>query len=343
MSLPSSAPPPSSPASRLMRGYGPLFGFAVLFMLMAALVPTVGQEIKTVAVAGPGGGAPGSGATAGDGSPAGTDAYGPGATEGAAGATTGSGPAAARRGGNAGRPTRAGSGAAGSGGGSGSAAGGAGGASGGRPAAASGKIGGCANRKAQVPNDPYSPPCIAFSGDNGGGTYKGVSATEIIISARMAGLPDFSAAPSDSGPAASFSIKPEEIRRTLEGLAEYFNSRFQFYGRKLKIVFFDGKGNFNTELQGGGQEQVEADAIKAAEEIKAFADIIAFTAPYADALARRGLIASAPRIMSHEWYEQPAGPTPGASRPTARSSSRASATTSTSGWPASPPSTPAAT
>ena len=72
MSLPSSTPPPSSPASRLMRGYGPLFGFAVLFMLMAALVPTVGQEIKTVAVAGPGGG--GSGATAGDGSPEGTDA-----------------------------------------------------------------------------------------------------------------------------------------------------------------------------------------------------------------------------------------------------------------------------
>ena len=49
--------PPPSPASRLMRGYGPLFAFAILFLLMAALVPTVGQEIKTVAVAGPGGGA----------------------------------------------------------------------------------------------------------------------------------------------------------------------------------------------------------------------------------------------------------------------------------------------
>ena len=42
VSLPSSASPPPSPASRLMRGYGPLFGFAVLFLLMAALVPTVG-------------------------------------------------------------------------------------------------------------------------------------------------------------------------------------------------------------------------------------------------------------------------------------------------------------
>ncbi|MGH9010613.1 MAG: ABC transporter substrate-binding protein, partial [Acidimicrobiia bacterium] len=217
--------------------------------------------------------------------------------EGAAGATTGSGPAAARGGGNTGT-TRAGSGPITA---SGGGAGGGPSASGGKGSAASGKIGGCANRKAQVPNDPYSPPCIAFSGDNGGATYRGVTPTEITLSARIAGLPDFSAAPSDSGPAAAFSIKPEEIKRTLEGLAEYFNSRFQFYGRTLKVVFFDGKGNFNTEIQGGGQEQVEADAVKAAEEIKAFGDIIAVSAPYSDALARRGLMSFGAPYMSQEW------------------------------------------
>jgi hypothetical protein len=303
VSLPSSAPPPPSPAARLMRGYGPLFAFAVLFMLMAALVPTVGHEIKTVPVAGPGGDPTGSGATAGDGSPAGTDAYAPdGAESGAGGGTTGSGAAApARRGASTGT-TRAGSGpASGSGGGRGAAA--AGPTSGGPARTASGKIGGCANRKAQVPNDPYSPPCIAFSGDNGGDTYRGVAPTEITLSARIAGLPDFSAAPSDSGPAASFSVKPEEIKRTLEGLAEYYNSRFQFYGRKLKVVFYDGKGNFNTELQGGGQEQVEADAVKAAEEIKAFAEILAISAPYSDALARRGVLSFGAPFMSQEWLK----------------------------------------
>jgi hypothetical protein len=281
-----------------MRGYGPLFAFAILFTLMAALVPTVGTEIKTVAAAGPGAGPSGAGATAGDGSPAGGDAAAPGAaSEGAEGATTGSGPAAARGRGNT-ATTRAGSGpVTASGGGAAGAAGPSG--AGGRKA--SGTIGGCANRKAQVPNDPYSPPCIAFSGVNGGDTYRGVTPTEITISARLAGLPDFSAAPSDNGPAASFSIKPEEIKRTLEGLADYFNSRFQFYGRKLKMVFFDGKGNFNTELQGGGQEQVEADAVKAAEEIKAFADIIAISAPYSDALARRGVMSFGAPYMSQEW------------------------------------------
>ena len=66
-------------------------------------------------------------------------------------------------------------------------------------------------------------------------------------------------------------------------------------------MFFDGKGNFTTELQGGGQEQVEADAVKAAEEIKAFADVIAITAPYSDALARRGLLSFGAPYMSAEW------------------------------------------
>ncbi len=297
MSLPSSASPPPSPATRLMRGYGPLFGFAVLFMLMAALVPTVGTEIKTVTVAGPGGGGP----TAGDGSPIGGDASAaPGETtgdNGVGGTTAASGPAARGKAAAGGRSGTA----AGSSGGGGGAAGGAAGAGAGGKQAAAPKIGGCANRKAQVPNDPYSPPCIAFSGDNGGATYRGVTPSEIIMSVRLAGLPDFSAAPSDSGPAASFSIKPEEIKRTLEGLAEYFNSRFQFYGRKLKMVFFDGKGNFNTELQGGGQEAVEADAVKAAEEIKAFGDMIAISAPYSDALARRGLMSFGAPYMSQEW------------------------------------------
>jgi hypothetical protein len=286
-----------------MRGYGPLFAFALLFLLMAALVPTVGQEIKTVAVAGPGAGAGGPsapGATAGDGSPAGGDASAPGGgTDSGGGTTNGSGPTAVRGGGANSAGGRAGTGTAGNGATTGGTAGPS--APGGKTAAAPPRIGGCTNRKVQVPNDPYSPPCIAFSGDNGGATNRGVTPTDIVISARLAGLPDFSSAPSDNGPAATFSIKPEEIKRTLDGLADYFNSRFQFYGRKIKIVYFDGKGSFEKELQGAGQEEVEADAVKAAEEIKAFADIIAISAPYGDALARRGVLSFGAPFMSAEW------------------------------------------
>ena len=38
----------------------------------------------------------------------------------------------------------------------------------------------------QVPGDPYSPPCYAFSGDNGGATYQGVTADEITVTVRAA-------------------------------------------------------------------------------------------------------------------------------------------------------------
>src|SRR3954464_7797998 len=44
---------------------------------------------------------------------------------------------------------------------------------------------GCPDRQKQVPNDPYSPPCIAFSGSNGGSTAKGVTGDKVVIAARV--------------------------------------------------------------------------------------------------------------------------------------------------------------
>jgi len=293
-----SASPPPSPGARLLRGYGPLLAFVVLFTLMAAFVPTVGEEVRTVTVSGPSvpGGNPSS--PAGGASPS-QAADGPD-VDGAPSPSTGTTATGSPAGGGAGArsgPAPAGSSGVADDGQSPTATGG--------PAApVPGTPRPCVNRTKQVPNDPYSPPCIAFSGDNGGATSKGVTGTDIVVSARIGGLPDFSQAPSDSGPAASFRIKPDEVKRTMEGLAEYFNARFQFYGRKIKLAFFEGKGSFTTELQGGGQEQVEADAVKVADELKAFAELNGFTAPFGDALARRGVISFGAPYMSAEWLAQ---------------------------------------
>ena len=283
------SPPPSA---RLLRGYGPLLAFAILFVLMAAFVPSVGPQVRTVTVAGPGAGDPG----AGGGTPF-TGESDPGV---AGPEQPASGPAGSS--GTASGPpsTRTAAGRAGQPGGT-PAAGSAPTRPQAGPASAAAAVGPCAGRKAQVPGDAYSPPCMAFSGGNGGATSKGVTADSIVVGARIGGLPDFSSAPGDSGPAATFRIDAEEIRRTMTALAEYFNSRFQFYGRKLKLEFFEGKGDYVTELQGGGQEQVEADAVKVAEEIKAFAEIMGFTAPYGDALARRGVVNFGAPYMSAEW------------------------------------------
>ncbi|HET7722017.1 MAG TPA: hypothetical protein VFK43_18745, partial [Acidimicrobiales bacterium] len=118
----------------------------------------------------------------------------------------------------------------------------------------------CADRPVQIPGDPYSPPCFEFSGDNGGATAKGVTPEEVIVSARILNEKGFQQTLATLA-GADIVDEPEDVKRTISALAEYFNSRMQFYGRKLAIKFYDGKGSGVNELQGAGQAEAEADAI----------------------------------------------------------------------------------
>ena len=279
----------SAPSARILRGYGPLLAFAVLFCLMAAFVPTVGEEVRTV---------PAEGVAAAPGSPAGypagaTEDAGPGgrsprAGQARAGRREPPGPEVRRRGTGAAPGTAAGPQ----------------GTTGGQPASSGGpkaSLGPCPNRPAQVQGDPYSPPCVVFSGDNGGAIGRGVTGDKVLISVRLFDFPELNIGPED-GPQTTFAIDKEELKNTTLGLTEYFNTRFQFYGRKLEPVFFDGKGDILAEFQGAGQEEAEADAVKAAEEIKPFAELFAITTPYADALSRRQLLNIGAPVMSQQWY-----------------------------------------
>jgi len=106
--------------------------------------------------------------------------------------------------------------------------------------------------------------------DNGGATTKGVTRDEIVI-----------AVPGG----ASFS----ENDRTLEA---YFNKRYEFYGRKLRLVPSDHPPAFTTG------DKMQGAAVKVDEEVKAFASLsIGFQqgqeGVYYDALARRGIISVA--------------------------------------------------
>jgi hypothetical protein len=188
--------------------------------------------------------------------------------------------------------------ASGGGAAAGAAATGAGGAR--KGALPPGVKAGCTDRQRQISNDPYSPPCVTFSGHNGGATSRGVTATKVVIAARVLNEPGFQQALADVA-GAQISDTPEDVKRTVLGMADYFNKKFQFYGRKMEIAFFDGKGSSTTELLGGGQEEAEADATQVAEEIKAFADMTAGTAPYHDALTRRKVMAFGAPYMSREW------------------------------------------
>lgn len=155
----------------------------------------------------------------------------------------------------------------------------------------------------QVEGDPYSPPCFAFDGDNGGATSKGVTGDTITVSYRQV----------SEGNALTllaalmgieFDETSEDFRRTTEGLIEYFNENFQLYGRKMELEVFDGQGSLTSELVGGGRETASTDGLKASTEIGAFADITATSQPYAEALATGQTIAFGAPYMSREWFTE---------------------------------------
>ena len=158
----------------------------------------------------------------------------------------------------------------------------------------------CTDRELQVPGDPYSPPCLTFSGSNGGATHVGVTDDEIVVTIRELEGPSAAEIFSDiSGE--NVSSSDEAVENTLFALGEYFQSRYQFYGRKLRFEFFKGEGNGATELLGGGKEKALADSQRAVEK-GAFADLTGITLPYADALSKKGIVNIGAPYPSRQWF-----------------------------------------
>ena len=261
----------TSPArDRLFRGYGPLIGFTAAFLAIAVLVPSQQREIRTEPYQD-------------SGFVAASELEDTAEVEGEqedAPEVAGAAEAAAAQGEAAGAGTQ-------------------------QQAQAPPATSGCADRQLQVPGDPYSPPCITFTGDNGGSTHRGVTGDRIVVSVRAS---TFDNGMLDALSKVAKAKIPNESRdviiRTLEGLTEYFNRAYQLYGRKLDLRIYDGKGDILKELTGGGQEGAEADALRVTQEIGAFADVSAVSPVYADGLARRGVVNVGAPFMSREWMAQ---------------------------------------
>jgi len=254
---------------RLLGGYGPLLALAVAFLLVVTLVPTIARETSVFAV---------------QSNDVGTAAAATGSTV-AGRAPTAPGAAATA-------PVAAGKQASVPG-----------------PAGAVAAAGPCADRTVQVVGDPYSPPCIAWpkGKDNGGATSSGVTKDTIKISFRMPieNISDYESVirqlTGDKGDAIPAPTEAD-VKRTIQDYITYFSQRFQLYGRKIEMVQWKGKGSVLNEIVGAGQEAAQADAIRAAKELKVFADVSAFTQPYNDALARQGVVAIGAPYMSRQWF-----------------------------------------
>jgi hypothetical protein len=161
----------------------------------------------------------------------------------------------------------------------------------------------------QVRGDGYSPPCVSFSGSNGGATTRGVTGKTIDITFRIPAddLSSINAAIQQLAGkynTAEFSDTEADIKRTIQDLVTYFNRSFQFYGRKLVLHFFNGHGTLTSEITGGGQSQANADALTVASSYKSFADVSAFSQPFGQALSQQHVVNIGSPYMSLGWYQK---------------------------------------
>ena len=119
---------------------------------------------------------------------------------------------------------------------------------------------------------PYAPPCIPkFTGNNGGATYNGVTASTITLAERefpsAADTQEIEAQAKAAGGAI-----PQVISQVQQVFLNYFNSVYDLYGRKVVIKPYTTQASFTTEELGQGQPQACADADTIANQMHAFGE-----------------------------------------------------------------------
>jgi hypothetical protein len=281
---------------RLGRRYAPVALGLLGLLLIVTLVPTVSSSGGTGSLAA-GGYSSGRGA----GVSAGSTLGGSGAPSGASG--PGAGPGSGSPSGGA---TGAGSATfSGSGGGSTPVPAGI------TPSAAAGSAGvarsgvTCGPGVRQVTWTGYAPLCVpAYSGDNGGATSHGVTATTITAVYRRTNSLEEKAAFAAVSSAAPGS--DDQYLFDLRTYVDYFNRAYELYGRKVQVVDYNGVGDNLQEDQGQDIQGAQADAATAAAK-GAFVDVssgptLASTELYEEALANQHVIALGAVGLPSAWF-----------------------------------------
>jgi hypothetical protein len=135
----------------------------------------------------------------------------------------------------------------------------------------------------QVSDTAYAPPCrAAFTGDNGGATYNGVTRTTIRIAHRYFG-------------ASVVSPTGQGLDATARGIRDvflkYFNTHYELYGRQVVVDDYQSPhGDYLSELGGKGRDAACEDAIALAQEHHDFAVIYSDSLVFMDCAAQQGMV-----------------------------------------------------
>lgn len=131
----------------------------------------------------------------------------------------------------------------------------------------------------------YAPPCVPpwHGGNNGGHTAPGVTATTITVALYQT-QPDLLQQAFFQQSNSEASLEAE--LNTTQAYTTFFESHYETYGRKIKLVPVRASGAPDDDVA------AKADAIKVATQIHAFASFGGpdETSAYADELAARGVL-----------------------------------------------------
>jgi len=147
--------------------------------------------------------------------------------------------------------------------------------------------------------DYFAPFCLApFSGDNGGATDQGVTADEITIVHYLG---------PDNDPIINYitdAIKVDDTnaqeQEVVTDFVEYFETYYEFYGRRINYVVYESTGMSNDEVT------ARADAQRIVDEYQPFAVIggPALTNAFGDELAALETLCISCGGGSPEWFSE---------------------------------------
>lgn len=170
----------------------------------------------------------------------------------------------------------------------------------------------CTAGARQVSWSKWTPACEGrWSGNNGGATSHGVTATTITMSYRISNSQEGAALQAIAGAGAS-DVSETAYEHDLRVYINYFNTQFELYGRKVVLKPFNGQGDYLQEYQGQDIPGAQADA-QSAYSLGAFGDMsmseLITTTPYAQALAANRVMSfgGAPASQSTYSAMQPYG------------------------------------
>ena len=143
---------------------------------------------------------------------------------------------------------------------------------------------------------PYAAPCsVPYNGNNGGATYQGVTATQILIAVHG----DVNECSANGPEPAKSSVTQSKGDRTLTDIQTFLNQAYQFWGRHLQFLCVKPASTLAS--------QEEAAAATAAETYKVFGAGLQTGEPFCTAMASYHLICFALPVTeqyyaSHQPY-----------------------------------------